>query len=96
MPALVVPDLKIGINALLAGEMTLFQLFIDKLEFHRTHTLCALSTVSTDCTCSDIVVLHPGLHCSCNVGILHSHSCIACRQGVAYLNTIFWNPFLSR
>ena len=35
-----------------------------QLEFHRTHTLCALSTVSTDCTYmySDIV----GLHCSCS------------------------------
>ena len=31
----------------------------NKLEFHRTRTLCALSTVSTDCTCSNIL----GLHC---------------------------------
>ena len=32
------------------------------LEFHRTCTLYALSTVSTDCTCSNIVGLHS---CSC-------------------------------
>ena len=33
-----------------------------KLEFHRTHTLCVLSTVSTDCTCSDTVGLHSAQH----------------------------------
>ena len=32
----------------------------NQLEFHRTHTLCALSTISTDCTC--IAILYIGLH----------------------------------
>ena len=35
-----------------------------ELEFHRTHTLCALSIVSTDCTCSDIVGVHSDCSCS--------------------------------
>ena len=62
------------------------------VEFYRTHTLCALSTVSTDCTCSDIV----GLHCTCMLVFciqIALHSQLHCMQkGVAYCNTFYGNP----
>ena len=35
-----------------------------KLEFHRTHTLCALSIIITDCTCGDIVGLRTAVACN--------------------------------
>ena len=31
--------------------------YLWELEFYRTHTLCALDTVSTDCTCTTVVIL---------------------------------------
>ena len=49
----------------------IFYKWLTKLKFHRTHTLCALSIISIDCTCSDIV----GLHCSCN-GMLASRQAV--------------------
>ena len=69
---------------------------IRKLEFHRTHTLCTLSTVSTVCTYSNIVRRSAQLQLY--VGVLHSlhvamQSCIVCRQGMACRNTIFQDPF---
>ena len=36
-----------------------------ELEFHRTHTLCALSIIITDCTCSDIVGLRTAVAMAC-------------------------------
>ena len=59
------------------------------LEFYRTHTLCTLSSVSTDCACSDIVGLHMLAFCI----RIALHSCIACRRDMAYCNTILREPF---
>ena len=61
-----------------------------------TCTLCSLSTVSTDCTCtcSDIV----SQHCSCMLVFfiqiaIHVTLHSACRWGMAYRNTVLREPF---
>ena len=69
-------------------------LFACILEFHRTHTLCPLSTVNTLYLYSDIVGLHSlQLH----VGIPQWVLCIHCRLDKAWLTIIhfFKTPWLS-
>ena len=62
-----------------------------------TYTLCLLSTVNTLYLYGDILGLHALTAVACwysTVGVLHSLASLQTRQGVAYHNTIFQNPWL--
>ena len=69
---------------------------VNSMYITRTRTLCALSTVSTDCTCSDIISLHS---CGCMLAFcihLALHNCSACVDKVwltvIQFSRIFFRP----